>query len=353
LVNWSSEAPKLGQLLVGLGAFVVVVVGLLVLLDKAPDWVEALKQKLAARRGKEPAVQRSSKRPPREVWGALAFLTPVGILLLVGLITPVFRTVYLSFQDGGGREFVGIDNFTWMFTQSAILTVLRNTLLWVILAPLLATAMGLIYAILVDRSRFEWFAKSLIFLPMAISFVGATIIWRFVYAQRPASAEQIGILNEVLTWFNIPPQDFMLLQDYAVNTLMLIVIMIWIYTGFAMVLLSAAIKAIPADIVEAARIDGTNPWQMFWRITMPSIKPTLIVVIVTISIATLKIFDIVRTMTGGRFNTSVIANEMYTQVFVQGQIGRGSALASFLFLLVLPLVFYQVRVLRQRRLETR
>lgn len=352
-MNWSSEAPKLGQLLVGLGAFVLVVVGLLVLLDKVPDWVTSLKQSIAARRGKELAPEQSGKRPPREIWPALVFLAPVGILLLIGLITPVFRTVFLSFQGGNGNEFVGIDNYTWMFTQSAILVVLRNTLLWVILAPLLATAIGLIYAILIDRTRFEWFAKSLIFLPMAISFVGATIIWRFVYAQRPASAEQIGILNEVFTWFGAQPRDFMLEQDFAINTLMLIVIMIWIYTGFAMVLLSAAIKAIPADIVEAARIDGTNAWQMFWRITMPSIKPTLIVVVVTISIATLKIFDIVRTMTGGRFNTSVIANEMYTQAFIQGQLGRGSALASFLFLLVLPLVFYQIRILRQRRLETR
>jgi alpha-glucoside transport system permease protein len=300
-----------------------------------------------------PARRRRRRRQPREVWIALAFLAPAGVLLGAGLVVPVFRTIYLSFQDGGGRAFVGLDNYGWMFTQPAIVGVLTNTLIWVILAPLLATTIGLLYAILVDRVKVEAFAKALIFLPMAISFVGASIIWKFVYEFRPEGSDQIGLLNQVLVWLGFVPQNFRLVQAFSLNTLLLIVIMIWIYTGFAMVLLSAAIKAIPAEIVEAARMDGTNPWQMFSRITLPSIKPSVIVVVVTISIATLKVFDIVRTMTGGAFGTSVIANEMYVQAFTQGQLGRGSALASFLFLLVLPLVVYQVYVLRQRRLEAR
>jgi alpha-glucoside transport system permease protein len=402
-LSWSAEGPKLLQLLLGIIAFVVVVGGILLLLDVLPrlgarlfpagsgpgpgpaeppvpvgtagagpagaaaavgpdgTTVQTLAPPGAPAPGAPapeapappggPAGRR--RRPPRDVWMALAFLAPAGVLLLAGLVVPVFRTIWLSFQDGGGRAYVGLENYGWMFTQPAILGVLRNTLVWVILAPLLATTIGLLYAIMVDRVRLEAAAKALIFLPMAISFVGASIIWKFVYEFRPEGADQIGILNQLLVWLGLAPQNLRLVQDFSLNTLLLIVIMIWIYTGFAMVILSAAIKAVPAEIVEAARIDGTNPWQMFWRITLPSIKPSVIVVVVTISIATLKVFDIVRTMTGGAFGTSVIANEMYTQAFTQGQLGRGSALASFLFLLVLPLVVYQVYVLRQRRLEAR
>jgi len=399
-MSWSAEGPKLVQLLLGIVAFVVVVGGILLLLDALPRLGARLfPERSATRPGRvEPPLPageagvgpagaagavgpdgggvqtlarpeapperaagppperpagRRRRRPPRDVWMALAFLAPAGVLLIAGLVVPVFRTIWLSFQDGGGRAYVGLENYGWMFTQPAILGVLRNTMVWVVLAPLLATTIGLLYAIMVDRVKLEAVAKALIFLPMAISFVGASIIWKFVYEFRPENASQIGILNQVLVWLGFAPQNFRLVQDYSLNTLLLIVIMIWIYTGFAMVILSAAIKAIPGEIVEAARIDGTNPWQMFWRITLPSIKPSVIVVVVTISIATLKVFDIVRTMTGGAFGTSVIANEMYTQAFTQGQLGRGSALASFLFLLVLPLVIYQVYVLRQRRLEAR
>jgi alpha-glucoside transport system permease protein len=188
---------------------------------------------------------------------------------------------------------------------------------------------------------------------MAISFVGASIIWKFVYEVRPEGTNQIGLLNQVLVWLGGTPQNWLVNRDFALNTLLLIVILIWIYVGFAMVVLSAAIKGIPADIVEAARMDGTNPWQMFWQVTLPSIRPAVIVVVVTVSIATLKLFDIVRTMTGGNFGTSVVANEMYTQSFSQGQLGRGSALAVILFVFVLPIAIYQVRVLRQRREEVR
>lgn len=362
-MSWEAESPKLLQLLLGIVAFVAVVGGLLLLLDLVPRVFANLRaRRLAAlERARQAATSEHSspvaplgrRRPPREVWTALAFLAPTALLLGAGLLVPVVRTTLFSLRDARGENWLGLENYGWIFTQDAILLVLRNTIIWVILAPLLATAIGLIYAILVDRTKFEWFAKSLIFLPMAISFVGASIIWRFVYEVRPPYADQIGLLNQIVVWLGFAPQDWMLLDEWAVNTMLLIVIMIWIYTGFAMVVLSAAIKAIPADIIEAARIDGTNAWQMFWKVTLPSIKPSLIVVVVTISIATLKVFDIVRTMTGGRFGTSVVANEMYTQAFVQGQLGRGSALAVVLFLFVLPLVIYQIHTLRQQRLETR
>jgi alpha-glucoside transport system permease protein len=337
------EGEKVAQLLIGVVAFLAVIGGLLLLLDRGPQLVSML-------RGKE---SQAPRRPAREVWVAVAFLLPAVVLLGAGLLVPMGRTVVLSLRDQFGDQWVGLDNYGWMFTQDDMLLVLRNSLLWVVLAPLLVTGIGLVYAVLVDRARYEWFGKSLVFMPMAISFVGASIIWKFVYEVRPEGTDQIGLLNQFTVLFGAAPENWLVNQDLALNTLLLIVILIWIYVGFAMVVLSASIKGIPAEIVEAARMDGTNPWQMFWRVTLPSIRPAVIVVAVTVSIATLKLFDIVRTMTGGNFGTSVVANEMYTQSFSQGQLGRGSALAVILFLFVLPIAIYQVRVLRQRREEAR
>jgi alpha-glucoside transport system permease protein len=340
---------KLVQLGIGIAAFLAVVGLLLLLLDKGPTALSWLGR--ALRGGQE--RERVRRRPPRELWTALAFLAPAVLLLTVGLLVPMGRTILLSLRDRFGQGWVGLENYGWMFTQDDMLLVLRNSLLWLVLAPLLVTGIGLVYAIMVDRAKFERFGKSLVFMPMAISFVGASIIWKFVYEVRPEGTDQIGLLNQVLVWIGGTPQNWLVNRDFALNTLLLIVILIWIYVGFAMVVLSAAIKGIPADIVEAARMDGTNPWQMFWQVTLPSIRPAVIVVLVTVSIATLKLFDIVRTMTGGNFGTSVIANEMYTQSFSQGQLGRGSALAVILFVFVLPIAIYQVRVLRQRREEVR
>ncbi len=320
--DFAAEQPKLIQLLFGIAAFGVVVAGLLFFAERAP------------RRG-------------QERWQIAIFLAPAGLLLTVGLIVPAIRTTFLSFFNGDGTKWVGFDNYVWMITQPDTRIVLRNTLIWVLLVPTLSTAVGLIYAILVDRTRFEALAKSLIFMPMAISFVGAGIIWKFVYAYRQASAEQIGLLNQIMVWFGANPRQWLL--NPPLNTVLLLVVMIWIQAGFAMVVLSAAIKAIPQEIVEAARLDGVNPWQMFWRVTLPSIRPAVVVVVVTVSIATLKVFDIVRTMTAGNFDTSVIANEMYSQAFRYNQTGRGSALAVFLFVLVLPIVIYQVRSMRRQR----
>jgi alpha-glucoside transport system permease protein len=264
----------------------------------------------------------------------------------VGLIYPALRTTYLSFTNNDGTKFVGLDNYKWMFTTPDIRIVLRNTALWVILGPLVATSVGLVYAVLVDKTKFEKLAKSLIFLPMAISFVGAGIIWKFVYAGRVGKSE-IGLLNQIVIALGGTPWAWTVRAPW--NTLFLIVVMVWIQAGFATVVLSAAIKGIPADTVEAARIDGANSWQMFWQITVPSIRPALVVVVVTISIATLKVFDIVRAMTGGNFDTSVVANEMYNQSIRYNEYGHGAALALLLFLLVLPIVFYQIRAIRQRR----
>ena len=277
---------------------------------------------------------------------AMAFLLPTVAVLLIGLVYPASRTVYQSFFDAAGSAFIGIDNYTTIFTDSDQLIVLRNTIAWVVVTPFVATGVGLLYAVLVDRARLEALAKALIFLPMAISFVGASIIWKFVYEYRPEQGgiKQIGLLNQLLVMVGGTPQQWLLNEPW--NNLFLIVIMIWIQAGFAMTILSAAIKAIPEDIVEAARLDGVGALGMFRFVTVPSIRPALIVVLTTIGIATLKVFDIVRTLTGGNFGTSVVANEFYTQSLQTDNQGLGAALAVLLFILVVPVVVYNVRQLR-------
>ena len=318
---WGGLWEKFGILIIGLAAFAAVVGLVLFLVDKAP------------KRG-------------RDVLPLIAFVSPAIILLAVGLIYPAIRTAYLAFTDRKG-EFIGIDNFIWMFTQPQIITTLVNTIIWVLLVPTLSTAIGLAYAVFIDKSKGEKVLKSIVFLPVAISFVGAGVIWRFVYEYRAEGFEQIGILNQIIVWFGGTPQQFLINSPW--NTFFLIIVMIWIQTGFAMVLLSAAIKGVPTEIIEAARLDGANAWQQFVNVTIPGIRSTLVVVVTTISIATLKVFDIVRTMTGGNFDTSVIANEMYTQAFNRGEFGQGAALALVLFIMVLPIVIYNVRVLRKQR----
>jgi len=274
------------------------------------------------------------------------YLTPAILMLGIGLVYPGLRTIYQSFFDAAGKAFVGFGNYGTIFTDDEQLTVLRNTVFWVVVTPFVATAVGLLYAILVDKSRFESFAKALIFLPMSISFVAAGVIWKFMYEFRPdqARVKQIGLINQIIVWFGGEPKQ--LLLDSPLNTFLLIVVMIWIQAGFAMTILSAAIKAIPDDIIEAARLDGTNAWTMFRNITVPSVRPTLVVVLTTIGIGTLKVFDIVRTMTGGNFETSVVANEFYSQTFRADNQGLGAALAVLLFVLVIPIVYYNIRQLR-------
>lgn len=275
------------------------------------------------------------------------FLGPAVLMLGFGLIYPALRTVYQSFFDRTSENFVGLENYVTVFTQDGFQIVLRNTLIWVLVVPVASTFIGLVYAVIVDRTRFEAVAKALVFLPMAISMVGASIIWRFVYEYRPdqQDIEQVGLANQFLVWLGFEPYQFVITTPW--NTFFLIVVMIWIQAGFAMTVLSAAIKAIPDDIIEAARIDGAAGITLFRTITVPSIRPALVVVGTTIAMVTLKVFDIVRTMTGGNFETSVVANEFYVQSFRQFNAGLGAALAVVLFVLVVPIIVYNVRQLRQ------
>ncbi|MBM7503463.1 carbohydrate ABC transporter permease [Agromyces aurantiacus] len=311
---------KILQVVMGLAIFAAVVGLLIFFIDRAP-------------------------KKGRDYWQLAGFLLPALLFISIGLIYPAIRTSILAFQDSSGAW--SFDNFVWMFTQPTAIRTLINTVIWVLLVPTFATAVGLAYAVFIDRSRGERIYKAVLFMPIAISFVGAGVIWKFVYEYRSGDREQIGLLNAIVVAFGGEPVQW--LQTDPINTVLLIVVMIWVQTGFAMVVLSAAIKGIPTEQIEAAQLDGTNAWQRFMNVTVPGIRGALVVVLTTISIATLKVFDIVRTMTAGNFNTSIVANEMYTQAFRASEVGRGSALALVLFILVLPIVLYNVNILRKQR----
>ncbi|MGI5950427.1 MAG: carbohydrate ABC transporter permease [Brooklawnia sp.] len=276
---------------------------------------------------------------------AIFFVGPTVALVAIGLIWPTILTIQKSLRGTSGVGSFSMANYISIFTRDDLRNSIINTAVWVLLVPLLAISIGLLYAIIVDRTPIESLAKTLIFLPMAISMVGASVIWKFVYEYKPTVAPQIGLLNQVLKTMGFETQQF--LVDSPWNNLFLIIVMIWIQAGFAMTVLSAAIKAIPEEIIEAAKIDGAGGWSLFRFITLPSIRSSLIMVLTTIAIAALKVFDIVRTMTGGNFGTSVVANDFFSASFTQNQPGLGSALAVLLFVLVAPIIIYNVRQLRQ------
>ena len=278
---------------------------------------------------------------------SLIFFGPAAVLLLAGIVFPALQTLIFSFKNPESTSYVGLDNYRWMFTDPNIRVVFVNTLLWILVVPIVTTAIGLGLAVLLDRMKRESVPKSLIFMPMAISFVGASIIWKFVYDYAKEGYPQTGLLTAIVGLFGIEPQNRMLIKP--LNTFLLMIIFVWVQTGFAMVILSAAIKAVPADIVEASALDGASGWKLFKMITFPMVRSTFIVVLATMVVGALKIFDIVRTMTGGNFSTNVLANEMYSQTFVQFDQGKGSALAIALFISVSPILIYNIINLRRER----
>jgi alpha-glucoside transport system permease protein len=277
----------------------------------------------------------------------LVFLGPAAILLSVGLVIPAIQTMLFSFENANSNGWVGLRNYRWIVHDPDIHRVLINTLLWILVVPFITTGLGLLLAILLDRMKRETIPKTIIFMPMAISFVGASIIWKFVYNYSTQNQPQVGLLSAIVKVFGGHPENWLLIKP--LNTFLLMIIFVWVQTGFAMVILSAAIKAVPADIVEASALDGARGWKLFRFITFPMVRSTFIVVLATMVVGSLKLFDIVRTMTGGNFGTNVLANEMYAQVFVQFDQGRGSALAIALFLCVLPILFFNIRNLRRER----
>lgn len=275
------------------------------------------------------------------------FVGPAVAILVWYLLIPTFRTFYVSLFDRTGKTFVGLQNYIDIFTQRDLLITFRNNLMWIAFGATFAVLFGLLIAVLADRSKFERTAKALIFLPMAISFVGAGIIWNFIYEVKDISAPQIGLLNAIVVALGGEPRAWTAtVQPW--NNLFLIVIVIWLQTGFAMVLFSAALKGIPADLLEAARVDGANEVQIFFRIMIPYIMSTIITVTTTIVIFTLKIFDIVIVMTGGQFGTEVIATQFYRQYFTNRNFGLGSAFAVILVLAVLPVMAYNLRQLAEQ-----
>ena len=277
----------------------------------------------------------------------MVFAGPAIALLGFYLVYPAVNTTIISFQDARSNEFVGLDNYTRIFTESAYLIAMRNSIIWVLLVPALAVGIGLAFATLADKlgRRTEAFSKSLIFLPMAISFVGASVVWTFVYAYRSEGfGEQIGILNAIWTSFGGEAQQWLAIQPW--NNLFLMVILVWLQTGFSMVILSSAIKSVPEEYLEAARIDGATEWQAFWRVVFPTIASTVVVVWTTVLITVWKVFDIVWVMTGGRDGTQVVAQQMVQEFFTNRNNGVGAALAVLLFIAVVPVLVINVRRFR-------
>jgi alpha-glucoside transport system permease protein len=284
------------------------------------------------------------KLPPK--WMArlqpFLFVGPAVAILSWYMAIPTVRTFILSLQDRTGEVFVGLDNYIAVFTQRIMTVAFRNNLLWIVFGATLSVLFGLLVAVLADRSRYEKFAKSMIFLPMAISFVGAGVIWNFIYEVKEAGSAQIGLLNAIWVGLGGQPQAWTaMLQPW--NNLFLIIIVIWLQTGYAMVIFSAAIKGIPAELLEAARVDGATEVQVFFRIMIPYIMGTIITVTTTVVIFTLKIFDVVMVMTGGQFATHVIATQFYRQAFTNQNKGYASAIAIVLVLCVIPVMIYNLR----------
>ena len=287
----------------------------------------------------------------------LVFVGPAVVILLIYIIFPAIRTMWLSLFNRTSEMFIGLENYRYIFTDSNMLVVLRNTLLWVLLAPTLSVGLGLLLAVLLDRiaAGGERVIKSLVFLPLAISFVGASVIWRFVYYYQPPGASQIGLLNALTTLFGSDPKAWLTQIPWKqigapwLNNLFLIFIMIWLQTGFALVILSAAVKGVPHDLLEAARIDGAGEVRILFRVTIPWISGTLLTVSTAILFNVLKIFDVVFAVTSGNFDTDVVASRMYFEAFKFRDFGRGSALAVFLFIVVIPFIIHNIRQLRSDR----
>jgi alpha-glucoside transport system permease protein len=266
-------------------------------------------------------------------------------LLLLGffLVYPTIATAVRSFQNNAINDpkFIGLNNYTFFFSNGDTLVAFRNSIVWLVLLTAFVVGGGLIAAVLFDRVRYESLAKSLLFLPLAISFVGAGVIWKFMFDYELAGKPQIGTLNGILQAVGVGPQAF--LNDAPANTVWLIVIGAWIWTGFAMVILSASLKGISPELLEAARVDGANELQIFRGITLPLLMPTIAVVATTMIITALKAFDVVYVTTDGNFQTDVLALDMYKQLFNFGQPGRAAAVATVLVILIVPVMALNIR----------
>jgi len=285
------------------------------------------------------------------------YVAPALLIMTAFIVYPGFNTLLLSFKNADSTQSAAaaclegepcwgiLENFRYALTAPIMLNAFRNNLLWVILMVGGTVGMGLLIAVLADRVKYESLAKAIIFMPMAISFVGAGIIWKFVYAYG-TSQVQIGLLNAIVTALGGEPVSW--LSEPAVNNFALIIVGVWMWTGFCMTILSAALKGVPTEILEAARVDGASEWTVFWKVMVPIIMPTIAVVVTTMVINVLKIFDIVYVMTGGNYGTEVIANRMYGEMYISHQSGRSAAIAVILILLTVPFMIWNVRRFREQ-----
>ena len=290
--------------------------------------------------------QTLSRDRQREALRPWLFLLPALLLLFVYLIYPVYETIRLSFHDFTGERSVGLRNYVWAVQNPEMLQALTNNVLWLVVVPALSAVFGLLVAVLADRVWWGTVAKSLIFMPMAISFVGASVIWKFVYDFRGPDSEQIGILNALVVFLGGESQAWITITFW--NNFFLMAILVWIQTGFAMVIFSAALRSVSEETLEAARIDGASEIQIFFRIMVPQIMGTIVVVWTTITIIVLKIFDIVLAMTNGQWGTEVLANLMFDWMFRGGgDSGRGSTIALFIMIAVIPIMVWNISRFRQ------
>lgn len=291
------------------------------------------------------------------------WLLPALFFVTVYLIYPVIDTFRLSFYNADSSEFIGLDNYIYIFTTPAMQHTLLNNILWILLFTLGAVGLGLLFAVLAGRVRYEATAKAMIFIPMAISFVAAAVIWRFVYAYQPPGFSQYGLLNAAATGAGLNPQPWLIEQTLPftnitlpsplhTNNIAVIVVGIWMWTGFAMVVLSAGLKGISTEVLEAAQVDGATSFQVFRKIILPLVSPTIAVVATTLVIQALKIFDIVWVMTAGNYGTDVIATSMYKQLFNFQDFGRSGALAVILLLAIIPIMLISINRFRSQE-ETR
>ena len=274
------------------------------------------------------------------------FVGPAVVVLGIYLIYPTVFTLIFSFADARSNNFVWLQNYGFAFTNPDILIALRNNLLWLIAVTVCVVSLGLVLAVMLDRiGKWEPVAKSVVFLPMAISAVGAGVIWKFIYSFQPIQRPQIGLLNAILVALGGEPQGWLIMKPW--NNFFLIAIMIWVLTGFAMVVLSAAVKSVPASLLEASRIDGAGEIKIFFSVIIPFIVRTLLTITTTIVIMVLKVFDIVYVMTSGQNDTEVVANRMYREMFTFRNNGRASALAMVLLIAVIPVMIYNIRTMRE------
>ena len=277
-----------------------------------------------------------------------AFLLPSVAFIGLMLIYPTIQTINYSFANADSTAYVGFANYRSIFSDPQFWQSIFNNILWIIVVPAVTVVFGVIVAVLADKltARGEKLSKSFIFLPMAISFVGASAIWGLIYAYDNPGAPQTGLLNAIWVALGGEPQTWLNISTARLNSFLLMVILIWLQVGFAMILLSSAIKGVPEDTIEAARIDGASEVQIFFQVVIPQIKGTIITVFITVLILVLKVFDIVYVMTNGRFNSNVIANLFFNELFANSQAGRATAIVVILLLAVIPVLIYQVRHFR-------